>query len=74
MPARVCVLGAGVVGLSSALATLNALPTAQVTIMARAFTPNTTSDGAFGLWEPYMVGNTPPESIRYGMLYINVSF
>ena len=49
---RICVLGAGVVGLSTAVQLQDALPTARVTIVADKFHKDTTSDGAGGLFRP----------------------
>ena len=50
---HVCVLGAGVVGLASAVRVAEALPGAIVTLIAELFDAATTSDGAGGLWKPY---------------------
>ncbi|KAK7508347.1 hypothetical protein BaRGS_00000586 [Batillaria attramentaria] len=65
---QVAVVGAGVIGLSTALRLLleGGTPDAkvEVTIIADRFTPNTTSDGSGGFWEPYALGNTPISSIR----------
>lgn len=46
------VLGAGVVGLTSALEVLSTFPSAHVTIMADKFNEETTSDGAAGIFRP----------------------
>lgn len=48
----VCVVGGGVIGLTSALRIKQALPAAEVTVVAEAFEA-TTSHGAAGLWKPY---------------------
>ncbi len=53
------VLGAGVVGLSTALALLRAQPGRRVVVVAEAFTPDTTSDGAGALWRPVFLGREP---------------
>lgn len=63
-PASVCVLGAGVIGLSCALQTLQKVPNVEVTIIAEKFNEDTTSDGAAGLWEPYQLEDTPASSIN----------
>ena len=60
----VVVLGAGVIGLTTALRLCNELPTAKVTVFAEKFEDETTSAGAAGLWEPYKLSDTPPELIR----------
>ncbi|RUS80870.1 hypothetical protein EGW08_011389 [Elysia chlorotica] len=52
MVLRIGVIGAGVVGLSSALAVQKRLAHAQVDIMADRFTTYTTSNGAGGLFMP----------------------
>jgi D-amino-acid oxidase len=51
---HILVLGAGVIGLSTAFDLLS-LPGQpyRVTILADEFTPSTTSDGAGGIWFPY---------------------
>ncbi|KAK2579475.1 hypothetical protein KPH14_010789 [Odynerus spinipes] len=60
---RVAVVGAGVIGLTSALALKNAFPEYRVTIFAEIFTPDTTGDGSAGLWGPFLLGDTPREDI-----------
>ncbi|NXG48162.1 OXDA oxidase, partial [Psilopogon haemacephalus] len=55
---RVAVIGAGVIGLSTALCIHqqyhSLLPSLQLELYADRCTPNTTSDGAAGLWQPYL--------------------
>ncbi|XP_061599640.1 D-aspartate oxidase [Cololabis saira] len=46
---RVVVVGAGVVGLSTAVCIAEALPSCSVTLVADKFSPDTTSDGAAGI-------------------------
>ena len=58
----ICVVGAGVIGLSTALRLRQELPHASVTIIAEHFLADTTSDGAAGLWEPYKLEDTPIEA------------
>lgn len=56
---NIAVIGAGVVGLSTAINIQKLLPTAVVTIIADKFTKETTSDGAGGLFRPnaeYILG------------------
>ncbi|XP_071454372.1 D-aspartate oxidase isoform X2 [Hetaerina americana] len=48
----VCILGAGVVGLMTALELQDQFPNANYTIIAHLFNQNTTSDGAAGLFHP----------------------
>ncbi|CAF1914761.1 unnamed protein product [Rotaria magnacalcarata] len=49
---RVCVIGAGVVGLSTALCIKSQYPSLSLTIIADRFLDATTSDGAGGLFRP----------------------
>jgi len=66
MAVRVAVVGAGIAGLSSANAIQERFPEARVTLIAEKFSPDTTSDGAAGLWWPYLMEETPEEDIsRY---------
>ncbi|XP_019645689.1 PREDICTED: D-aspartate oxidase-like isoform X4 [Branchiostoma belcheri] len=65
MAQRVCVVGAGVIGLSSAVRIQQKVPGVQVTVLAEKFSPYTTSDGAAGFWEPYILNDTPPELITH---------
>ncbi|XP_015499056.1 D-amino-acid oxidase [Parus major] len=55
---RVAVIGAGVIGLSSALCIHeqfhSLVPSLELEVYADRFTPHTTSDGAAGLWQPYV--------------------
>lgn len=46
---RIAVVGAGVVGLSSAVCIAEALPLCSITLLADRFSPDTTSDGAAGI-------------------------
>lgn len=46
---QVAVVGAGVIGLSTAVCIAEALPLCAVTLLAERFSPDTTSDGAAGL-------------------------
>lgn len=46
---RVAVVGAGVVGVSTAVCVAETLPSCAVTLIAEAFSPDTTSDGAAGI-------------------------
>uniref|UniRef100_A0A8D0H0F4 FAD dependent oxidoreductase domain-containing protein n=1 Tax=Sphenodon punctatus TaxID=8508 RepID=A0A8D0H0F4_SPHPU len=61
---RVAVIGAGVIGLSSALCIYDRYHSAtqplEIEVYADRYTPLTTSDGAAGLWLPYLndKGNT----------------
>ncbi|XP_060105412.1 D-amino-acid oxidase-like [Heteronotia binoei] len=54
---RVAVIGAGVIGLSTAICIYDRYhltdPGLEMEVYADRFTPHTTSDGAAGLWQPY---------------------
>ena len=58
MPIQIAVIGAGVIGLTSACRILESIPTANITVYAEKFSPNTTSDVSAGLWEPYCLDET----------------
>lgn len=62
---RVCVVGAGVVGLTTALRLLQAAGgpgRLALTVVASGTGPDTTSAGAAGVWGPYRLSNTPDVS------------
>lgn len=63
---RIVVLGAGMVGLSTAVNVQEAVPEAKVTIMADKFDHDTTSSGAGGIFEPTVqaVPGVPPEILK----------
>ena len=64
---KIAVIGAGVIGLTSAVRICEEVPQADVTIIAENFEQDTTSAGAAGLWEPYKLRDTPPELLtRWG--------
>ena len=67
-PPSIAVVGAGVVGLSTAVRLADALPAARVTLISSSLDFNdTTSAGAGGLWEPFRLGATDPALInRWG--------
>lgn len=60
---RVAIVGAGVIGVTSAFAVKSAFPSYDVKIFADAFSPNTTGDGSAGLWGPFLLSDTPIENI-----------
>lgn len=55
---RVAVIGAGVIGLSTAQSIYeryhSVVHPLTIEVYADRFTPLTTSDGAAGLWQPYL--------------------
>lgn len=66
MSLSICVVGAGVQGLSSALRITEEYGAEKVNIyvVAEAFYNQTTSFGSGGLWEPYQIAGTPDEKIN----------
>ncbi|XP_069788856.1 D-amino-acid oxidase-like isoform X1 [Narcine bancroftii] len=66
---RVAVIGAGVIGLSSAQCIVNRFQPRvnplTVVIYADTFTPDTASDGAAGLWQPYVFDEEKPEEFKW---------
>ncbi|GMS84736.1 hypothetical protein PENTCL1PPCAC_6911 [Pristionchus entomophagus] len=61
---NIVVIGAGIVGISSALAVQRKYPHAKVTIVADQFSPNLTSDVAAGFWWPYLVKFHNPDLLN----------
>lgn len=64
MTTRVCVIGAGIAGLTSAYCIQNSIPNVKVTIVADKLSPNTTSDGSGGKWEPHLIHKSQENLIR----------
>ncbi|EDM13954.1 D-amino acid oxidase 1, isoform CRA_a [Rattus norvegicus] len=65
---RVAVIGAGVIGLSTALCIHERYHPAQplhMKIYADRFTPFTTSDVAAGLWQPYLSDPSNPQEAEW---------
>ena len=62
----IAVIGAGVVGLSTAINIQQRLPDADVTIIAETFTSDTTSHGAGGIFLPTYKAHqdTPGHKLR----------
>ncbi|XP_015603655.1 D-aspartate oxidase [Cephus cinctus] len=60
---KVAVVGAGVIGVTTAVMIKRTFPHLSVTIFGEVFTPNTTGDGSAGLWGPYILGDTPSEDV-----------
>ncbi|XP_018885136.1 D-aspartate oxidase isoform X2 [Gorilla gorilla gorilla] len=57
--ARIAVVGAGVVGLSTAVCISKLVPRCSITIISDKFTPDTTSDVAAGMLIPHTYPDTP---------------
>ncbi|XP_062426950.1 D-aspartate oxidase isoform X2 [Rhea pennata] len=56
---KVAVVGAGVVGLSTALCIVETFPTCSLAVVAERFTPSTTSDVAAGMLIPHTTPDIP---------------
>lgn len=62
----IAVVGAGVVGLTTATLLQDALPGTPVTLLADKFLQDTTSDGAAGIYRPGLQFQGPsPEVTRF---------
>ena len=63
---RVAIIGAGIVGLTSAVNVQKLIPDAKVTIISDKFNKDTTSAGAGGLYRPttHLVKGVPPETVK----------
>ncbi|XP_013382965.1 D-aspartate oxidase-like [Lingula anatina] len=62
--ANIAVIGAGVVGLSTAVNIIESVPDARVTIYADRWSPDTVSDGAAGCFGPKLGGPMYPMGIE----------
>lgn len=60
---KIGVIGAGIIGTSSALRLIESIPDIDITIIAEQWSPNTTGDGSAGFLYPYLKGKTPPQKI-----------
>jgi len=60
---KVAVVGAGIIGTSSALLLIESIPDLDITIISEKWSPNTTGDGSGGLLYPYLLGKTPKQKI-----------
>lgn len=61
---RVAVVGAGVIGVTSAFAVKSSFPSYDVKIFADAFSPDTTGDGSAGLCYPFLLSDTSAEDVK----------
>ncbi|XP_045193490.2 D-aspartate oxidase-like [Mercenaria mercenaria] len=69
----IVILGAGIVGLSTAVNVQCLLPDRRVTVIADKFTKDTTSDGAAGIFRP-SVEKTPVKSLQQYRKWCQESF
>ncbi|KAL5016725.1 hypothetical protein ScPMuIL_006314 [Solemya velum] len=61
---KICVVGAGVIGLSSALHIQEICQNVEITLMSEKFSPETTSDVSGGFWTPFTVDAVKQPIIR----------
>ena len=61
---KIVIVGGGIVGISTALYLKRRDRSADVTIVSDKITPETTADGAAGIWGIYLLKNTPIEKQR----------
>lgn len=64
MPVKVAVVGAGIIGLTTAVKAAETLPGVKITVLADKFTPNTTGDVAAGFFNPYIIKGVPHAKVR----------
>ncbi|XP_049836783.1 D-aspartate oxidase isoform X3 [Schistocerca gregaria] len=70
---RIAVVGAGVVGVTTAVRAQRRLAGAEVTLLSEQLTPHTTGDGSAGLWEPYLLADTPPALVQSGFSMVTLT-
>ncbi|CAN8001313.1 unnamed protein product [Ixodes hexagonus] len=64
MGVKVGVVGAGIIGLTTALRILETVEKVQVTIMTESFTPQTTADSAVGFFLPTLIDGVADQKLR----------
>ncbi|CAN7975696.1 unnamed protein product [Ixodes persulcatus] len=64
MGPRVAVIGAGIIGMTTALKASETCPDAHIDVIADKFTPHTTGDVAAGLFKPYIIKGVPENKMR----------
>ncbi|KAG0444921.1 hypothetical protein HPB47_013222 [Ixodes persulcatus] len=64
MTIKVAVVGAGIIGMTTAVRTLETVAHVSVTVIAEHFTPHTTGDVAAGFFKPYSVSGVSDEKLR----------
>lgn len=63
MPIKIAVVGAGVIGVTTAYKLVNDSNNAEITLISEEFSPNTTGDGSAGFLMPYALGKTSSSSL-----------
>ncbi|CAN7999854.1 unnamed protein product [Ixodes hexagonus] len=64
MTIKVAVVGAGVIGMTTAARVLETVAHVDVTVVAEHFTPHTTGDVAAGFFKPYTISGVSDEKLR----------
>jgi glycine/D-amino acid oxidase-like deaminating enzyme len=54
---RIAILGAGIIGITTAYKMKESLPNAIITVYADEYSPYTTSDVSAGYWEPFCIND-----------------
>ena len=62
---NIAIIGGGIIGTSTALNLIRKYPEYNITLIAQTFTPQTTSDGAAGHWEPFCMSGSLEDVIKY---------
>lgn len=60
---KIAIIGAGIIGVSTAYRLKTTFPDLDVTVISKDFSPNTVSDVAAGFWEPIYFGKTPLDNV-----------
>ncbi|OXU29069.1 hypothetical protein TSAR_011175 [Trichomalopsis sarcophagae] len=61
---RVAVVGAGVIGITTAVAVKEAFPSVELTVFSENFSPETTGDGSAGFWTPFFIADTDEKKLH----------
>lgn len=66
---RIAVVGAGIIGLCTAVRLQEVLPSADITVIADKFDRETTGDGAAGIFRPtkHLVPGVHDDKLRYNI-------
>ena len=62
---KIVIVGAGIIGLSTGLCLKKWNKNIDVTIVSDKLTPETTADGAAGIWSIFLLGDTPIDKQKY---------
>ncbi|XP_011300670.1 D-aspartate oxidase [Fopius arisanus] len=64
---KIAIVGAGIIGVTAAVAVKETFSWCDVVIFSEAFSPDTTGDGSAGLWGPFLCGVEAQDNIvRWG--------